>query len=41
LGLSFGLGFKITPEVFLPPMTKKHCLVKFWKCQKFASILPH
>jgi len=32
---------KITPAVLLPLMPNRHFLVKFWKCQKAVSILPH
>jgi len=32
---------KITPAVLFPVMPNKHFLVKFWKCQKAVSILPH
>jgi len=32
---------KITPEVLFPLMPKRHFLVKFWKCKKAVSVLPH
>jgi len=32
---------KITPAVLFPQMPSRHILVKFWKCQKAVSILPH
>jgi len=32
---------KITPAVHLPLMPNSHFHVKFWKCQKVVSILPH
>jgi len=32
---------KITPAVLLPLLPNKHILVKFWKCQKAVSVLPH
>jgi len=32
---------KITPAVLLPLMPNRQFLVKFWKCQKAVSILPH
>jgi len=32
---------KITPEVLFPLMLHRHFLIKFWKCQKVVSILPH
>jgi len=32
---------KITPAVLLLLMPNRHLLVKFWKCQKAVSILPH
>jgi len=32
---------KITPAVLFPLMPIRHFLVKFWKCQKSVSILPH
>jgi len=32
---------KITPAVLLPLMPNRHFLIKFWKCQKAESILPH
>jgi len=32
---------KINPAVLLPLMPNRHFLVKFWKCQKAVSILPH
>jgi len=32
---------KITPAVLLPLMANRQFLVKFWKCQKAVSILPH
>jgi len=33
---------KITPAVLLPLQRQnKDCIIKFWKCQKVVSILPH
>jgi len=33
---------KITPAVLLPlQQQNKDCIMKFWKCQKVVSILPH
>jgi len=32
---------KIIPEWPLLLMPNRHFLVKFWKCQKVVSILPH
>jgi len=32
---------KITPAVLFPLMPNRHFLVKFWKCQKAVTILPH
>jgi len=32
---------KITPAVLFPLMRARHFLVKFGKCQKAMSILPH
>jgi len=32
---------KITPPVLVPLMPNRHFLVKFWKCQKAVTILPH
>jgi len=32
---------KMTPAVLFPLMPDRHFLVKFWKCQKAVSILPH
>jgi len=32
---------KIAPAVPFPLMPNRHFLVKFWKCQKAVSILPH
>ena len=32
---------KITPAVLCFMRQNRHCLVKFWKCQKAMSILPH
>jgi len=32
---------KITPAVLLPLMPNRHFLLKFWKCRKAVSILPH
>jgi len=35
------LNGKIAPAVLFLLMSNKHFLVKFWKCQKAVSILPH
>jgi len=32
---------KLTPAVLFLLMPNRHFLVKFWKCQKAVSILPH
>jgi len=32
---------KITPAVLFLLMLNRHFLVKFWKCQKAVSVLPH
>jgi len=32
---------KITPAVLFLLMPNRHFLVKFWKCRKAVSILPH
>jgi len=32
---------EITPAVLFPLTTNRHLLVKFWKCQKAVTILPH
>jgi len=41
LDLGFGFGLRFGVLVLFSLMPNRHFLVKFWKCQKAVTILPH